>query len=916
MSLLPSRAIVVLLCLAGCGADDPKGGAEVGKPKTVFTEPGSGDENVEPLWPLVVGARRAHQDGSIVSIPERTQKFGKELYRFQGASTVRFYERTEEGVFSAGSMNLGALPRAVLLVPAKVKLGMKWQSFTDGELPSITSTVTSVEIADTIFGPRRVWTISQFDEVGMATYVTKFAEGRGPIEADGNVAVSSVLPLDAAPTLKTNVRLPLTALNAGAPLFTNFWATTASAVVDAAGKATIRVGGQMAWYMNTSGFGSFVLAPQTGCATTADGTALTAGMTWADTGAGSGATSPLCPEASGALWKDGALEQIDVRADGTSAGGKTGLHLLGNGMTEAFTIGVDQYNASVWYLGGTPQGYGTDARVYGAELWRAWVGAGPAQRVLVDSIEPSDDFGFAAMFGDRLLGGSVVGTRISPLRLVAGLPGAHLSTKLTPAGREHYMVTADGVVDRVRIGAGGDVTLERYAELELPAKHELVGVIPFSDHLLVLALANRAEWRAGSTSEPKLGDVLAFSAPLPTVPEAGTSRSDLPQNAITTEILGLDLKVCWPKAAGAAMTSGWTLGGVAVSAIPSGADGSCVVLVRGKAAMQPMLSVGAFAAEGPIPGVGRVAIGLALPDTDPTLPLGKTEWLAPLKSGGFTSVALHFGAGADVIGVPDSPTPVEASSLLNRVPDAAGNGVWWPNATHTSRLCGGMEPAAVLTGETSRCIKAPAAGSITGVIGGGGAIWTAGSKKYLLFVDGTSSEVTGLTPGQVVSGALADGTVCGTEITGTSGGYAYAIFCAKGGLVTTAPSDDATLVKLYGSWVPASAGFYALSTAAQAVYVDPATKTATPIDVSALEASMHGNALTTRIGSDGKLFAMVSNGTTSHLLSIEGTTMKVIDPAGFAAVAPTIKDFLVTNELIVAFTGQATAGGVVRFSRK
>jgi|GEM_PF-2259417 len=904
----PARSFVfVLLLLAGACVDGPKGGDEVGGARTEIVDPGKGPENVEPLWPLVVGERR-EQHAGVVAVPDRTRKFGKTLYRFQGASTVRFYDKTDEGIFSAGSINLGALPRAVLLVPAKVKVGLKWRSYVTGDLPSITSVVKSAELKDTIFGKRLVWTIEQTDEVGGTTYSTSFAEGRGPVEVDGDVALSSIVPLDPEPEFVTNERLALTPLNGGLPLFPNFWATQMSAIVDASGQATIRTGGIMTSYKNT-GFGaSWVLAPQTACASSSDGTTLQPGGSWAATGDGSKATSPACPDASGALFVDGVLQQIDVGADGSHTDGHTGLHVMSNGMTESFEVSLDQEGLTILGLGTNNQLYGLKTRVYGGEIARSWAAAaGAFQRILIDSTAPSDDFGFAAMFGDRVVAGAVKGTSITPLELVAGVPGAHLSTKTTPSGREHYLVTADGVVDRLHIGTDGTVTLDRYAELDLPAQHELVGVIPFSDHLLVLALHGREEIQPGGFKEPILGDVLAFSAPLPSAVD-DPGRAMLPHNAITTEFLDEDLKVCWRKGAGAASTKGWTLGGEPVTAIVGGASGDCVVLLRAKSALprEVPLGEGAYAVEGRIPGVGQVAIGIHTPENNPNLPYGAPNQIAPLAGGGFTSVALRYGNAADVIGIPANPTYVTAAT--SGLADVAGNGLWWPNSGATRHICLHENPAFILTGPTTRCIDVPSTSFPVGIIGGGGALWQPDlvTPPVLVKPDGTATTIVGLPTGAVVRGGLADGTVCGTN--GTAG--ARTLFCVREGVVTTGPIIDSQYGFLQGSWAPAGSVFYSLS-ANMPSRINPETMTVEALDRTAQPSS--DGYYRTHFSSDGQLFAAHHEGDATHLYAVEGTTLIAADPVGYAPFATRVLDVVITKDLVVGFS---SSGGILRFPRK
>jgi len=899
-----------LLLVAAC-TDDPKRVDAVGAPRTEIVDQGTGPENAEALWPLVVGAHREQHSGT-VSVPDRTQMFGRTVYRFQGTSTVSFYYTTEEGVFSAGSLILGALPRATLLVPAKVKVGLKWRSFQTDDLPSVTSVVTSVELKDTIFGRRMVWTIAQTDEShpDKVTYTTSFAEGRGPVELDGDATITSILPLDPDPPVVISDRLPLTPLNNATPLFLNFWATRLSAMVDATGKATIRAGGITAWF-NNPGFGSggaWDLAPQSACVSSTDGATFQLVGAWTGTSASNPSTDAVCPEASAALFAAGTLHQLDVSPDSRQMDSETGLHLAGNGAPEHFYLATELNKQRVVGLGLNRQypdhHISSRSRVYGGELLRAWTtAAGQLRHILIDKTAPSDDFGFVAMVGDRLLAGAVKGTAITPLELVGAVPGARLSTKTTPNGREHYLVTADGVVDRLHIGNDGDTWLERYAELDLPVKHEAVGVIPFDDHLLVLAVRGREGDPINSLQrKPILGDVVGFSAPLPAVGR-GRGPPPLPHHAITAEVLDRDLKVCWPKGAGPAITSGWTLGGQPATAIVSGANGDCVVLLRDKTVTGP-LELGAYAAEGMIPGVGRVAIGTHPQDSTP-VDHGPTNQLAALAGGGFTSTARRYGNAGDLIGVPANPLVVHVNN--HAAPDIAGNGLWSASTGQARHVCLHDNPAFVLTGPVSRCVDVPSLASPGLQVGGGGTIWRRDlqAAPILIKPDGTATPITGWPAGVGVRGALVDGRVCGTQ--GAAG--AQTLFCAQAGVVTSHDITDAQYKSIQGNWVAVGDAFYSYHLN-EPVRFNPTSLTFENLDLTALT-STEGYLLT-RISSGGVLFVAHYTGTDAHLYEVDGTTLVAADPTGYAAFASEAEDFVITDSCVIVFTKDK---GLLRFPR-
>jgi hypothetical protein len=194
--------LVVLLLGAGCECGDD--GDDVGGPsgsKTVIVDPGTGEPNAEPLFPVRVGYRGSIAEhgidlatdlpfgGGAFHVPERVRWRDQTLFRLEFQEPMRltdvgYSEVTADGALVTHLLNRGEpLARPLVAIPAEVRDGMVWEAWLDGTIPAFVNEARGGQIADTPFGPRRLWAIHTLYADGTSAGGTAYAEGIGRVGA-------------------------------------------------------------------------------------------------------------------------------------------------------------------------------------------------------------------------------------------------------------------------------------------------------------------------------------------------------------------------------------------------------------------------------------------------------------------------------------------------------------------------------------------------------------------------------------------------------------------------------------------------------------------------------------------------------------------------------------------------------------
>ncbi len=368
----------------------------------------------------------------------------------------------------------------------------------------------------------------------------------------------------------------------------------------------------------------------------------------------------------------------------------------------------------------------------------------------------------------------------------------NVSVESDANGQTALVHNRDGVIEELALDGAGGVALRALGRADLPADHYVLGAVRAGgpdggDELVVFA-------GGPPYAECQVGLIPTITAWKGNAPAPAPPRAPAILDTVTATLAGLDLLVCWAPGAGEPELEGWTLGGEPARAIRAATDGSCVLVLRDLATAADidfadpggasLARVGTFAAEGPIPGVGRVAIGVGRPPVDLLGALeDRTVGLAPrvssiefvtlpepiaaLTGGGFVSHYALYGPGFHLEGAPRYAY-VEAPPDFRPRPgivDLGGNGLWV--VTYD-----GVSTFVTLLSRDSRQFVFPEVLFAVPVVGGGLVLDSTLPRLALavtrLWPDGRTEEWTlddvPLDPAVGVHLALADGTICGNAL--------------------------------------------------------------------------------------------------------------------------------------------------------
>jgi hypothetical protein len=335
-----------------------------------------------------------------------------------------------------------------------------------------------------------------------------------------------------------------------------------------------------------------------------------------------------------------------------------------------------------------------------------------------------------------------------------GVGGAARRSHLLRAdgGIQQWRVQPEGQIERVIADADG-LWVERSVRIEPPVGQVAVGVageVRDPDgrvsEVLVLTWGRLRMWDYPDADrmslQPDLGDVYLHRVVLPA--DAPRERQN-PLFSLEARDLGPDARVCWPHGFDAPATTGWTLGDPTVAATVLPFDrGRCVLVVRG---VEGVADIATHEVTGPIPGAGRVAIGVG--SRHQAEPLGAgladaldtavVDWmqLGTLRDGGFRGPDALFETGfAARVATERVSAAWDAGQGAIVVPDRAGHGVWaswWDAGLRVVELRG--REVERFPGETG--VLRPDV-----FVAGGGAVVEDGAGLALRRADGTRTALS------------------------------------------------------------------------------------------------------------------------------------------------------------------------------
>ncbi len=663
----------------GCKSDDEGAGGSSAA-KMVLLAEGTGEENEELLWRLLPGARfddslvvlpPVEIDGETV-LPLATSARGPAESNGLPSEPARwaYLSQDDDGnVFFRGQPREGLLKTPALLIPAKVRVGMKWDTSTAGRYkdtlagqsidykrcvqasrglhvghscsknnPRFTVEVSDRSVEDTMFGRLPVWTFlitdwRQLDFVGDAfwpddditdgkSFTLRLVEGRGPLNSPIFGYNSSfgtiVVPLaDSLPT-QPLPRLQLEADPTFSAFEGNHLGVSASGyLLPELGSAPVitSTGRAMGWVIDgIEGFavGDWFFPEQDYCT------------------APSSASKEDCFNGAG----------IVISADGSNS--RTYDYVSG-GRPDWAGVVVGMYEESNNELMGLIRhpvwGYGLRRSPISNEL--QWVALEDTQSQDFIPQWPSsviEDRNQGQLYPQviddnlALLSHTKHGfityanfdeaahtTRLDHLAYpalmdfnVMSLPGRHTILLTTFAGRiEEVETHADGI----RLVPLGDV--------DVPDGHFMVGAVRVDNELYVYTQEgfigldswyDRGFFACDSckgverSNSPILGTTHRWKVTLGSRPDG---ERPAPIWGVTARREGHDMVVCWPPGHPAPDKNSWTLGGHKPRRVSTvGDEDRCLLLSRDLMIPDTLALASAWTVEGDLPGYGRVAMGM------------------------------------------------------------------------------------------------------------------------------------------------------------------------------------------------------------------------------------------------------------------------------------------------------------------
>jgi len=634
-----------------------------------FLSQGSGPTNEAPLEPMRPGSRL---------VRDVTRTVGNAYLR-QGRRYVRLsapagnepqMELSTDGgaLLLHGTRWEGWFAKPYLLVPATVRVGMKWR--TGDEHGRYTYTVVAREVKDTAYGPDSVvWQIDQTHSSG-SQLQRLYVEGVGLLDTarlgEERQPVRAVIPLEEQAAV-TEPELPgrvtPTLLSELAPELGNLEVSHVSAITPADGGPTLVIlRGDSGCFLS----GGHSRCPESRCIELGDtNAAFSEGVT-----ASSPYVGPHCPL-------------------GESRGGGFAAQLWGEARRVLFVAGPTHWldpgdglavrDGGVHRLTEGGWSYSLES-VEGAAQGLQLIGGWKLFDTFADFTLPTGLRVLPPAPGEELYGlyhGGVLATaglRVDRLEVpsLVGYLGSGFTAHAKPAGPELLAFTSDGLVDAVSIEPAG-VGRRRLAALEIPPTQRVVAAVQTDSALFVVSHQPSADRHAGVGD---LGTVFVHRTP------AVAAQQSVPigrAGAVLARMDGNDLLVCWPPSETPLHTSGWRLGGVPVHTVERVTD-SCALAIRDLSASPSGYGAQELApywrtAEVDLPGIGRTLLVVDIPtETRRGESLNLTEAPAELSDGRLVTRAHQYGPGGIRLG--GVRHTIYPFSLHKVAADAEGGGLW------------------------------------------------------------------------------------------------------------------------------------------------------------------------------------------------------------------------------------------------
>lgn len=578
---------------------------------------GTGEANVDSIWPVRAGSVFLARQSAVRPPIEIG---GDVLHRVIGQPNTFFTDpqldalreswvRTDTtGTWFVGDAHHGRLESPVLLVPARVRLGMRWRT---GGAAAREYEVVARDVQETGLGRETIlWTIRQDTSPPIFRL---YAEGWGLLSIGEGVApdappISSPLRAVSSPELdrveEAGSELVLTPIEVSEDVaFLAMRPDSVRAIQLEDGSLFLNVIGTLKGVTTGDSFRSIDLRLRGQMAV---GTMESEGVRY-------GAYGPIersyYQSPSGifgmgnALFYGGALhwsvEELLLFENELGGLGASNVMLP---LDEYLLVAPGQGRA-----GGVPTAY--TRPIYGA-LLGCEVGSQLQTRVLQSADATGERIPFApGCFGS----GSVHHATLESLpnaryqteeRFVEAFPdargdfrGLRIQTTVGPDVQAHFHTTPGGTIDRLTVSPEG-VQHERLGRAMLPEGHVLRFAAQRQSGDLVLATF---------TPDVAAGNRAAYFW----TATPGPSREVPPAPFVSVHATGEDMKVCWPATDDALDAADWTLGGHGAAIVVPVAE-NCALVVRDlEARARPNYSPSApppgwWVFQGTIPGIGHV----------------------------------------------------------------------------------------------------------------------------------------------------------------------------------------------------------------------------------------------------------------------------------------------------------------------
>lgn len=700
-------ALISFASLVGC-SDDEAGGAS-----TEILSEGSGEANTEPLEPLSVGTRRAPFFGVFDALVEHD---GKQFYRYQVARDLwvpelhsTFLHNGKDGVELWFSSQDGWLENPIMFVPKVARVGKRWRAKL-GDTVLYEYEVVSRTTEPTAHGEQTIWTITQKNLTDDFVTTRRYIEGIGLTSLEGSLSFAHThfaIPLESQtetrPTVSADVPVPVAI---DSERLGNL-STTSVSLVRPAGSdsALLIVKGWEGCAANDGRCEVDLCFKVDGTSATQEGEpgvldTFHKGPSCTKQRLGQSYRMRFTSDATGALVTDDQVYWVprDRFGSATDQGDQFPVAIYATPETreprllKQFNVFSSRYDSVSWQetYSTVFHGVNTDDQrpLFGnSTLLDSLTGVLASRledpKMVLSLAAPGDPVELAWIGSNNLLmHAKMVDDVLSTPVPVTTLTG-QLSVTSDERGQHILLASPDGSIDRVVL-SDGRLVPEAIGRVRLPEGETLVAALDLTGtkggdgRLLVATYSLRTTNPIGLGSTRFYTTKLQTPVPFEFPPALGVVAADH----------GADVVVCWPETTEILETQGWSIAGVAAKEVMQISE-NCALVSRDVEAdptfggrdlstLPPNDALFAlrympFYAEGPVPGVGRMRLGVEHSKIDYSnfiSPMGGV--FANLDGGGYATRDKLFTPGGVELGF---------TRHLERTPggnvaDRKGAGVW------------------------------------------------------------------------------------------------------------------------------------------------------------------------------------------------------------------------------------------------